>query len=337
MTKAKRNRSMRVVLVSSRSFGKVIPVGKMILTRGGFDVRHIGPEERPIDEDRMTEIVNREDPDAIICGPEPITEKVLGASKTLRMVMMHGVGVDHIDVAAATGRGIVVANAPGANTAAVADLTIAAMLAVLRHICEANQTTKAGSWDRHLGHELGEMTIGVIGTGRIGAYVIKRLGGFGSHILAYDVIQDRHLIEEFGVTYVTLEKLLAESDVITLHIPMMEETRKMIGRQELERMQRTACLINTARGGLVDEEALYDHLKANRTAGAALDVFSVEPPRGSPLLDLENVLATPHVASYTAEATERLDRACAETIVNTFSEKPCSNILNPEVLKPEHP
>jgi len=337
VTKAKRNRSMPVVLVSSRSFGKVIPLGKMILTQGGFEVRHVGPEERPIDEDKMTEIVHREDPDAIICGPEPITMKVLEASKALRIVMMHGVGVDHIDVAAATRREVVVANAPGANTAAVADLTIAAMLALLRHICEANQMTKGGRWNRHLGHELGEMTVGVIGTGRIGADVIRRLRGFGSRILAYDVIQDDRLIEAYGITYVTLENLLAESDVITLHVPLMEETRKMIGRQELERMQKTACLINTARGGLVDEEALCDHLKANRTAGAALDVFSVEPPRGNPLLDLENVLATPHVASYTAEATERLDRMCAETIVNLFSKKPCSNILNPEALEQPHP
>ena len=328
---------MRVALVSSRSFGKVIPVGKTILTQEGFEVRHVGPEERPIDEDKMTEIVNREDPDAIICGPEPITAKVLQASKTLRMVMMHGVGVDHIDVAAATGRGIVVANAPGATTAAVADLTIAAMLALLRHICEANQMTKAGGWDRHLGHELGEMTVGVIGTGRIGAHVIRRLGGFGSRILAYDVIQDGHLVEAYGITYVTLEKLLTESDVITLHIPLIEGTQKMIGRHELERMKKTACLINTARGGLVDEEALCEHLKAHRTAGAALDVFSAEPPRGNPLLDLENVLATPHVASYTAEATERLDRTCAETVVNSFSEKPCSNILNPEALKRSRP
>jgi len=328
---------MRVALVSSRSFGKVIPVGKMILTQGGFEVRHVAPEDRPIDEDKMTEIVNREDPDTIICGPEPITGKVLEASKTLRMVMMHGVGVDHIDVAAATHLGIPVANAPGANTAAVADLTIAAMLALLRHICEANQMTKAGGWDRHLGHELGEMTIGVIGTGRIGAQVIRRLGGFGSPILAHDVIQNSQLVKEYGITYVTLEKLLAESDVVTLHIPLMEETRKMIGRRELERMRKTACLINTARGGLVDEKALCEHLKANQTAGAALDVFSVEPPRGNPLLDLENVLATPHVASYTAEATERLDRMCAETIVKIFSGNPCSNVLNPEALKRPRP
>ena len=324
---------MRVVLVSSRSFGKLIPVGQTILSQGGFEVRHVGSEERPLDEGKMTEIVAREDPDAVICGPELLTAKVLEASGTLRMVMMHGVGVDHIDLAAATRLGIVVANAPGTTTAAVADLTIATMLALLRHLCEANQMTKAGGWERQLGHELGEMTIGVIGTGRIGAQVIKRLGGFGSRILAYDVIQDSQLVKEYGISYVPLQKLLKESDVVTLHIPLMEETRQIIGRPELQQMKKTACLINTARGELVDEDALYEHLKANATAGAALDVFSVEPPRGNPLLELDNVLATPHVASYTAEATERLDRMCGETIVHTFSGKPSPNILNPEALK----
>ena len=253
------------------------------------------------------------------------------------MVMMHGVGVDHIDVAAATRLEIVVANAPGANTSAVADLTIAAMLALLRHLCQANQRTKAGGWERQLGHELGEMTIGVIGTGRIGVQVIRRLSGFGSRILAYDVIQDSQLVKAYGITYVSLEELLEKSDVVTLHIPLMEETREMIGRRELQQMKKTACLINTARGGLVDEDALYEHLKANQTAAAALDVFSAEPPTGNPLLDLENVLATPHVASYTAEATERLDRMCAETIVDAFSGKSCPNILNPEALKRTRP
>jgi D-3-phosphoglycerate dehydrogenase len=118
---------------------------------------------------------------------------------------------------------------------------------------------------------------------------------------------------------------------------LIEATRKLIGRRELQRMRKSACLINTARGGLVDEDALYEHLKANHTAAAALDVFSVEPPRGNPLLGLENVLATPHVASYTAEATERLDRMCADTIINHFSGKPCPNIVNPEALKRRHP
>jgi D-3-phosphoglycerate dehydrogenase len=328
---------MRVVLVSSRSFGKVMPVGNTILTEGGFEVRHVNSQERPLDEGKMTEIVAREAPDAVICGPEPITANVLEASKTLHTVMMHGVGVDHIDLATATRLGIFVANAPGANTAAVADLTIAAMLALLRHICQANQRTKAGGWERHLGHELGEMTVGVIGTGRIGAQVIRRLGGFGSPILAYDVIQDSQLVKAYRITYVSLEELLEESDIVTLHTPLIEETRKLIGRRELQRMKKSACLINTARGGLVDEDALYEHLKANQTAAAALDVFSAEPPRGNPLLDLENVLATPHVASYTAEATERLDRMCAETIVNIFSGKPSPNILNPEAVKRRRP
>jgi D-3-phosphoglycerate dehydrogenase len=328
---------MRVVLVSSRSFGTIVPVGETILVNGEFEVKRVSPEERPLDEAKMCGIVARENPHAIICGPEPITENVLKASNTLRMVMMHGVGVDRIDVDAATDLGIVVANAAGASTAAVADMAIGVMLVLLRNLCESNYATKAGNWNRHLGRELGQMTVGVIGTGRIGAEVIKRLRGFGPRILAYDVIQVSNLVKEDRISYVTLDKLLSESDIVTLHVPLIEQTKNMIGTRELRRMKKTAYLINTARGGIVDEDALYEHLKANRTAGAALDVFSKEPPERNPLLTLNNVLATPHLGSYTVEATERLDRMCAETILSTFGGAGSPRILNPDALNSFEP
>jgi len=324
---------MRTVLVASRSFGKAVRAGEAILTEGGFEIRHIRPEEWPLDEAKMARIVAREDPEVIISGAEPMSAKVLSASRKLRMVMKHGVGVDNIDLDAATSRGIAVANAPGTNTAAVADLTIAAMLVLLRHLCEANRATKAGRWDRYMGHELGEMTVGVVGTGRIGAEVIRRLWGFGARILAYDVIENEELPAKFGVTYVPFERLLRESDIVTLHVPLMEQTRRMIGKGELRQMKKTACLINAARGELVDEDALFEHLRDNPGAAAALDVFSVEPPLQNPLLGLDNVLATPHLAAYTVEAMERMDRICAETILDTFGGKRCPNILNPAVLE----
>jgi len=323
---------MRIALVGSRSFGDVVSVGPEILTRGGFEVRGIAPKERPLDASKMASIVAREGPDVIICGAEPVTANVLRASKRLRMVMKHGVGVDNIDLDAATSLGIPVANAPGTNTAAVADLAVATMLALIRRLCEATHATRTGRWDRFVGHELGEMTVGVVGTGRIGAQVIKRLRGFGPQILAYDVVQDSRLVAEHRVKYVSFERLLRESDIITLHVPLVEQTKKMFGRHEFQQMKKTAYLINAARGGLVDEEALHEYLETHKTAAAALDVFSTEPPRESPLLKLDNVLATPHIAAYTTEAMERMDRMCAETILNTFSGKSPPNILNPSTL-----
>jgi len=320
------------VLVSSRSFANIVSVGEELLAKGGFEIRRIGPDERPLDEERMKSIVARDKPDVIISGAEPISAEVLTASEGLRLIMKHGVGVDNIDLDAATALGIAVANAPGTNTEAVADFTIAFMLALLRHIVPAAESTRAGGWDRYLGRELGHQTVGVVGTGRIGRAVIRRLSGFGSPILAYDVYQDASLVKDFGIRYVKLEELLSQADIVTLHVPLLPETRKLIGREELARMKETAILINIARGELVDESALAEALIERRIAGAGVDVFATEPPKESPLLSLGNVLATPHIAAYTTEAMECMDRMCAETIIEVFAGRCPKNILNPAVL-----
>ena len=323
---------MRRALVGSRSFGQFVSVGEETLVKAGFEVNRIRAEERPLDASQMTRIVERENPEVIICGAEPITEEVLRASKKLRMVMKHGVGIDNIDLDVATDMEIVVAYAPGRNAAAVADFTISAMLALLRGYCQASNSTKAGGWKRYMGHELGEITVGIVGTGHIGTEVVTRLGGFGARVLAYDVVKNPTLEPKYAVRYVTLEELLESSDIVTLHVTLSSQTRNLIGARELEMMKESAYLINTARGELVDEGALYDCLKESRIAGAALDVFATEPPESSPLLQLQSVLATPHIAAYTYEAMARMDRTCAETILDTFSGKCCPDVLNPTVL-----
>ena len=319
---------MRIALVSSRSFAQVVPVGEKILTKAGFEVLRVSPEERPLDAAKMARIVSREDPDVIISGAEPITAQVLAASKRLRMIMKHGVGVDNIDLDAAKSLGVMVANAPGTNTEAVADLTVGMMLALLRGICEANNSTRVGEWNRFMGHELGAMTVGVVGTGRIGTEVVKRIHGFGSRIIAFDVVQQADLVANYAVRYVALDQLLENSDIVTLHVPLMEQTRHMIGTRELGLMRESAYLINAARGDLIDEVALYDHLAAHRIAAAALDVFSTEPPQESLLLELSNVFAIPHIGAYTYEAMEHMDRMCAETILDVFTGKRPTNLLN---------
>jgi len=322
---------MNCVLLSSRSFGSITEVGERLLTEAGLDVRRILPGERPLTEEKLIQIVARETPEIIICGAEPITKRVMEASH-LSMIMKHGVGIDNIDIQAATDLKIAVANAPGTNTEGVADLTIAMMLALLRGVFQAVRSTKAGGWDRFVGHELGELSVGVVGTGRIGLSVIHRLQGFGSNVLAYDIIENKELAEELNFQYVNLKSLLQRSDVVTLHAPLATGTKNLIGREELGLMKSTAYLLNLARGELIDEEALHEFLQQKRIAGAAVDVYAVEPPQSSPLLRLDNVLATPHIAAYTYESMERMDRVCAQTIIETLRGNVCSNILNPQVL-----
>jgi D-3-phosphoglycerate dehydrogenase len=320
------------VVVSSRSFGHLSNVGARLLEDAGFNVWRIPPEERPLDEAKMVEIVARENPDVVVSGAEPITRRVLEASSNLSMIMKHGVGVDNIDIQAATALGILVGNAPGTNTAAVADMTLAMMLALIRGVYSAVLSTKSGGWERYVGHDLGALTVGVIGTGKIGQAVIHRLQGFGSEVLAYDIVQDPDLLAHSKVRYVEMEELLQDSDVVTLHVPLVPETKAMIGRDELEMMKPTAYLVNLARGELVDEDALFEFLQQKRIAGAAVDVYAVEPPRSSSLIKLDNVISTPHIAAYTFESMEHMGRICAQTIIDTMRSVECPNILNPQAM-----
>lgn len=324
---------MKRILVSSRSFGAISQVGREILEREGFELLSVSREQRPLSEEKMTRIVAEIQPEVILCGAEPIGMKVLEASGNLRLIMKHGVGVDNIDMNAATSLRIAVANAPGTNTESVADLTLALILDLLRGVCRASASTKTGGWERFVGHELGALTVGVVGTGRIGAAVVRRLSGFGPKILAYDVVQQKTLISEYGVRYVSLEELLSRSDLVTLHVPLIDQTRGIIGASELSLMKPKACLINAARGELVDEQALYKALKEGSVSAAALDVFATEPPEDSPLLTLDNVLATPHIAAYTFESMDRMGRTCAEIVVEVLAGKTHGNVLNPEVMR----
>jgi len=324
---------MRTVLVGSRSFGNVVTVGNDLLQDAGFTVLRVREEERPLDNAKLASIVSRERPEVLIPGAEPLPESVLAASDNLRMIMKHGVGVDNIDLGAATSRGIAVANAPGTNADAVADLTVGLMLALLRRICAANTSTRSGAWERYMGHELGTAVVGIVGTGRIGAAVAQRVHAFGARLLGYDVVENADLVSSYGMCYVPIDSLLKQADVVTLHVPLLPQTSGMIGSAQLAAMSTSALLINCARGELVDEAALYDALKSGRVAGAAVDVFAAEPPHESPLLTLDNVVATPHIAAYTYEAMEAMDRLCAQTVIDTLvSGKIPPNVLNPEVL-----
>ena len=324
---------MRKVLVGSRSFGSVVTIGNDLLQDAGFEVQRVREEDRPLDDAQLVSVMSRECPEVLIPGAEPVSESVLAASDNLRMIMKHGVGVDNIDLGAATSRRVIVANAPGTNAEAVADLALALMLSLLRRVCPANASTHSGAWERYMGHELGAMIVGVVGTGRIGGAVARRVSGFGAKLLGYDVVQNESLTSSYGMRYVSLDQLLLEADIVTLHAPLLPQTMRMIGRSELESMKPSALLVNCARGELVDESALYEALSSGVIAGAAVDVFGTEPPQDSPLLKLDSVVATPHIGAYTYEAMDAMDRLCAQTVIDVLLDgKVPPNVVNPEAL-----
>lgn len=320
---------MYKVLVCSRSFGKLGDDGVRLLTENNCEIIS-NPVGRYLKEDDFVKFLPGIE--AVIVSMDEITDKALNRADKLKIISMHGVGVDNINIEAATQRGIYVANVPaiGKEAVAVADLTFGLILAIARKIPQADLMVKSGKWGRIIGLDVGGKTIGVIGIGRIGNAVIKRAKGFEMEILAFDLYKDEKLASKFGVKYVSLEKLLKESDFVTIHVPLTKDTKKLIGEKELNLMKQSSCLINVARGEIVDEKALYLALKEKRIAGAGLDVYSPEPPaKDNPLLKLDNIITTPHCAPYTPGSLRDIDYTTALNIVKALNgEKPLYAVNN---------
>ena len=218
----------------------------------------------------------------------------LAAAPGLKVIARAGVGLDNVDIKAATAAGVMVVNAPTSNIISAAELTVGHILSLARHIPAASSALAQGQWKRsqYSGTELFEKTIGIIGLGRIGGLITERMQSFGTSIIAYDPYVTAARAQQMGVTLVSLDELLERSDFITIHMPKTPETTGMISTEQFARMKSSAYIVNVARGGLIDEDALYTALKSRRIAGAGLDVFVSEPPTGSPLLSLENVIVT---------------------------------------------
>jgi D-3-phosphoglycerate dehydrogenase / 2-oxoglutarate reductase len=242
--------------------------------------------------------------------------EAIGAAKNLKVIARAGVGLDNVDVKSATTAGVMVVNAPTSNIVSAAELTLGHILSLARHIPAAHASLAAGTWKRskYTGVELLEKTVGIIGLGRIGALITARVQAFGMNVIAYDPYVTSARAQQLGVTLVTLDELLAQSDFITIHMPKTAETTGMISTQQFALMKSTAFIINVARGGLIDEDALYAALTSGRIAGAGLDVFVNEPPLGSPLLELDNVVLTPHLGASTDEAQEKAGVAVAKSV-----------------------
>jgi len=269
-----------------------------------------------------------------------IDSKVLESGRNLKVVSNCAVGFNNIDVEAATKSGIYVTNTPGILTETTADCTWALLLAISRRIAEADRHVRSGKWIHawgprmFIGSDVHGKTLGIIGLGRIGSIVAKRAKGFNMDLIYHDVSRREELEEKLGIVYKSLDEVLSKSDFITVHVPLTEQTHHLIGERELSMMKRTTYLINTSRGPVIDEEALYEALKERVIAGAALDVFEQEPvDPESPLLGLDNIVVTPHIASASVETRTRMAVVAAENLVSVLQGKEPPNLVNPGVKK----
>jgi D-3-phosphoglycerate dehydrogenase len=267
--------------------------------------------------DRAELLAEITDVDAILVrSATKVDEEALAAAKRLKVVARAGVGLDNVDVKAATQHGVMVVNAPTSNIVSAAELAVGLILAAARHIAPASAALRNGEWKRskYTGIELYEKTVGIVGLGRIGVLVAQRLSAFGMKVIAYDPYVQAGRAAQMGVRLVTLDDLLAESDFMSVHLPKTPETLGLIGEDQLARVKPSLVLVNAARGGIVDEQALFNALKEGRIAAAGLDVFAKEPCTDSPLFELENVVATPHLGASTDEAQEKAGIAVAKSV-----------------------
>jgi D-3-phosphoglycerate dehydrogenase len=316
------------VLVTTRSFGREVPEPMERLKREGFRILEWREGSGLPESDLLTKL---SETDAWIVAFHPIGAALLDAAPRLRIIAKHGVGVDNIDIAAATARGIVVTTAPSANDQAVADLTMALLLALLRRIPEANASVKAGRWERFLGCGLSGKVMGILGLGRIGQNVARRVKGFGVELIGADPVWPDEAAREIGIRRMERSELFVQSDILSLHAPLTPETTGLVGEAAIASMKQGVWIVNTSRGKVVDEKAMYEGLISGKVAGYATDVFEHEPPVGSPLLTLPNVIATPHMGTHTRESLQLMGDRVAEAVLRVFRGERPEFVVNPEV------
>jgi D-3-phosphoglycerate dehydrogenase len=281
------------------------------------------PVRRKLKEEELLEMIAPYE--VLIAGTEPITERILDAAGNLRLIARVGIGLDSVPLAAARERGIFVTYTPSAPTAAVAELAIGQMLALLRRTMIADREMRQGVWRRWIGRRLGQITLGVIGVGRTGRAVIRHVQGFSPvRILTNDLMVDDEFSRRTGCIWTDKETIYREADVITLHVPLTPQTRNMIGESELAMMKPDAILLNIARGGIVDEAALASALRRRPAFSAAVDVF-VEEPYSGELAELENCLLSCHMGSGTRDCRLRMELEAAEEVVRYFRKEPFAN------------
>ncbi|SLM11996.1 Phosphoglycerate dehydrogenase [uncultured spirochete] len=308
------------IIVTARSFGQANPEPIRLLEENGCRIEKLNIMN-PLSASELLALVA--EADGIIAGLDQYDALVIENAKRLKVISRYGVGYDNVDLEAAKRKGVAVTFTPGTNENSVADLAMTLLLCASRNIVSMDKYVKSGLGSRVIGSEMWKKTLGIIGTGRIGKGLARRAVGFSMNILAYDAYPDTAFAQQVGLTYCSLDRLLRESDFISIHCPLTDETRSLIGAAEFAVMKPTAVLVNTARGGIVDEEALYNALVQKKIAAAALDVTVQDPPTGSPLLGLDNCIITPHIGGYTRDAVLNMGMLAARNLIAVLKGEPC--------------
>ena len=279
------------------------------------------PKGKPLSEDELIPLLAG--CEGCVAGLDHYSAKVMENAPSLKVISRYGIGVDSVDLAAAKAKNIIVCNTPGANSQAVADLTFALLLSVARKVPFLDRKTRQGEWPRSTGTELYGKTIGVLGLGAVGKAVAKRASGFSMKILAYDPFIDKKYAEANGITSANFDTVICEADFICLHLPLTDKTRYLISANTIKSMKKGAVIINTARGGLVDEAAAYEFLVSGHLGGMGMDVYEEEPLQKSPLFELDTVVLTPHTAAHTTEATNAMADMSVQNLIDVLTGKDC--------------
>lgn len=302
------------ILTSPSSFGQVGNEPVELLLQNGYEVIN-NPYGRKLTEDEVIELAA--DCIGIVAGVEPLTARVMDALPKLKCISRVGIGMDSVDLKYAAEKGIIVTNTPDGPTRAVAELTLAMTLSLLRKIPQAHADLKNKVWKKQVGNLFLNKVVGVVGLGRIGKLVSQLFRGIGNPVIGYDPYADAAWATDNGVELVDFDTLLTKADVVTIHVPGNEDGSAVIGAKEIDLMKTGAFLVNISRGGIVDEDALYNALSANKLTGAAIDVFSSEPYSG-PLCDLDNVVLTPHLGSYAEEGKLLMEIDAVKNLINAL-------------------
>lgn len=318
------------ILVTARSFRQTPGRHHELLEQSGHEVLD-SPLDRPLEGAELAELIG--DVDGVILGLDYVTEEAIKAGAQLKVLSRYGVGFDRVDTDAATAAGVVVTNTPGANHIGVAELTLGLMLSLARRIPQHYSSARQGSWSRVRGTELAGKTLGIVGLGWISREVISRASAFDMRILVQTGYPDEELINRYGVEYVPLKRILQEADYVSLHCSVTPERCDMIGEKALRDMKPSAYLVNTARGELVDEEALLRALQEGWIAGAAMDAFKEEPAVDNPLFELDNFIGTPHLGATTYESIIRMGTMAVENTLQVLRGERPAHVVNPEVYQ----
>ena len=305
------------VLVTPTSLGASSTLPAMVKLRAAADEIVYNTSGGPLHADQLIPLLA--DVDGVVAGLDDYTAEVIDAAgPQLKIISRYGVGSDRVDIPAANARGIVVKVTPGANAIAVAELALGLMFGLARSIPALDRAVRAGGWPRSHGMELTGKTLGIVGVGAIGRELAKRAEGIGMSVVGHDPVVDDETMKAAGIAPLSLAELLATADVVSLHVPLLDSTRHIIDAAALASMKKGALLVNTARGGLIDEAAALDALKSGQLGGLALDAYEVEPPAGSPLFELDNVIATPHTGAHTDEATAKMAQMAVDNLLEVL-------------------